>query len=107
MERPATEVLNIPTNSSPKIARKNYKNLVREFTPEHHPEEFEKINKAYRTFIGETPMSNQEYPLYGFPAIFLEQLTKKNKDSSEKLLPLSIIPESIFNIEFELEKTIK
>ncbi len=106
MERPPTEILNIPTNCDPKVARKKYKNLIREFTPEHHPKEFEKISNAYRSFTGQIPSNNQEYPLYESPVTFFEQLLNK-KDKSERLLPLSIIPASIFNIEFELEKIIK
>ncbi len=109
IERPPSEILNIAPNSTTKEARKGYKTLVRTYTPEHNPEKFEIINKAYRTITGEQPISNEAYPLYAFPLTFLEQKIDNltNENTEQKLLPLSVIPASIFNIDFELEKFIK
>ncbi len=109
IERPPSEILNIASNSTTKEARRGYKTLVRTYDPEHHPKEFEKINKAYRTITGEQPMSNEAYPLYAFPLTFLEQKIKDktNENTEQNLLPLSVIPASIFNVDFELEKIIK
>jgi curved DNA-binding protein CbpA len=40
-------VLNLPADSDDEAIRRRYLELVRQFTPEHHPEKFAAIRAAY------------------------------------------------------------
>jgi DnaJ-class molecular chaperone len=41
------EVLNLPPDADDEAIRRRYLELVRQFTPEHHPEKFAAIRQAY------------------------------------------------------------
>jgi DnaJ-class molecular chaperone len=41
------EVLNLPPDADDETIRRRYLELVRQFTPEHHPETFAAIREAY------------------------------------------------------------
>lgn len=43
----AYEILGLPSNSDDEAIRRQYLKLVREFSPERHPEKFSQIRQAY------------------------------------------------------------
>jgi DnaJ-class molecular chaperone len=43
------EVLNLPADADDETIRRRYLELVRQFTPEHHPEKFAAIRQAYES----------------------------------------------------------
>jgi curved DNA-binding protein CbpA len=43
------EVLNLPPDADDDAIRRRYLELVRQFTPEHHPEKFAAIRAAYES----------------------------------------------------------
>ncbi len=109
IHRPPHEILGLSGDAGLREVRKKYKQLIRQFTPEHHPDEFEKISLAYREVIGENPVDQNIFPIYCFPLTFLEKEIEAQggRKDEDNLLPLAMIPESIFSVEFELEKVIR
>jgi curved DNA-binding protein CbpA len=43
------EVLNLPLDADDETIRRRYLELVRQFTPEHHPEKFAAVRGAYES----------------------------------------------------------
>ncbi len=43
------EVLNLPPDADDETIRRRYLELVRQFTPEHHPEKFAAVRQAYES----------------------------------------------------------
>jgi len=43
------EVLSLPADADDEAIRRRYLELVRQFTPEHHPEKFAAIRQAYES----------------------------------------------------------
>jgi len=43
------EVLNLPPNADDALIRQRYLELVRQYSPEHHPEKFAAIRAAYES----------------------------------------------------------
>lgn len=110
--RPPYEVLRVSTNADYRTVRRRYKTLIREYTPEHHPEKFNEISVAYQSIIGGREIDTTQFPLYATPvnvvrAKIEQQKSATTNDDSSLLDLLSVIPESIFNVEFELEQIIK
>ena len=83
---------------------------MREYPPEQHPEEFSAFNSVYQELIGARETDYEEFPIYKTPLQIAQtkvEQQKENTDNANLLNFLSIVPESIFNVEFELEKVIK
>jgi DnaJ-class molecular chaperone len=80
------EVLKIPQNATLKDIKRSYKDLVRTYTPEHHPDKFMEIRAAYDILMS-TEMNAQEvFPIYKKPLDFLKQSTSNTAQGSNKAL---------------------
>ncbi|EKN63142.1 DnaJ domain-containing protein [Schinkia azotoformans] len=69
------KVLGLRSNSRPERIKENYIKLVKEFPPEQHPEEFERIRRAYEVL--RDPIKRQEYNLIRKFGGSLEQLAEE------------------------------
>ncbi|HHW37143.1 MAG TPA: DnaJ domain-containing protein [Bacillales bacterium] len=69
------KVLGLRSNSRPERIKENYIKLVKEFPPEQHPEEFERIRRAYE--ILRDPIKRQEYDLVRKFGGSLEQIAEQ------------------------------
>lgn len=106
-ERSEYEKLGILPQAKKREIRKRFKELAREFTPEHHADKFEEINRSYQKITGKILVEYDQYPIYNAPFEFIKNsISDQSEDSSEQLSPLGVIPESIFTVEFEVEKII-
>ena len=100
------EILKIPKNATIKDIKKSYKEMVRQFTPEHHPEEFMEIRAAYDMLLS-TEMDEQEiFPIYKKPLEFLE-LPSASSDSTFNKNLLGLFFETPYDTNQELEKLFK
>lgn len=85
------KVLGLRSNSRPEKIKENYIKLVKQYPPEQHPEEFERIRRAYETL--RDPMKRQEYDLIrkfggSLEQVFEEALNymqQENWDKAEKI----------------------
>ncbi len=101
------EILEIPKNASTKDIKRRYKDLVREFTPEHHPEKFMEIRAAYDMLMS-TEMNAQEiFPIYKKPLEFLNQSSEKTGSKNINKTLLGVFFETPFNTTTELENLFK
>jgi curved DNA-binding protein CbpA len=67
------KILGIRVNASAEIIKQSYIQSVKQFTPEHHPEEFQQIRRAYETL--RDPIKRREY-----------DFTRKYGDSVDKIM---------------------
>ena len=101
------EVLEISKNATIKDIKRSYKDLVRQFTPEHHPEEFMEIRAAYDLLLSSEMNAQKTFPIYKKPLEFLEQSTETTNSSSIDRTVLGLIFETPYNTDNELEKLFK
>jgi len=106
MKQSAYEILNVAIGADKKEIRRAYKTLVREFTPEKHPDKFSKIREAYEYLAQtETAFPPTQFPLY---KDFVKKM-KIEKEEKTETLPLEAsleilnqVFETPFNTVFEL-----
>ncbi len=82
------EILNIPFNATPKEVKRSYKKLIRQYTPEHHPEEFMDIRSSYE-FLTDGYQFATSLPIYKKPLVVMVQ--KSQNDQHPVELPRSIL----------------
>ena len=97
------EILDVPIDATLTIIKKQYKRLIREYTPEHHPEQFIKIRTAYEQITQSDFNLIKEFPIYKTPWESMSELKTTVKTSVYKE-GLSEIFESPYNTIFELKK---
>lgn len=102
------EILEIAPDATTRDIKLRYKSLVREFSPEHHPDKFMEVRAAYEELMS-TDMSAQDYfPIYKKP---LEFLTKTEKDAptiTNSNRPfIGMIFDTPYNTSQELEELLK
>lgn len=101
------EVLEIPRNATLKDIKRRYKDLVREFNPEHHPEKFMEIRAAYEMLISTEMDAFDTFPIYKKPLEFLDQsIEGANSQKMDKAL-LGSFFETPFDTVAELEQLFK
>lgn len=101
------EILEIPKNATTKDIKRRYKDLVREFTPEHHPEKFMEIRAAYDMLMSTEMNAQETFPIYKKPLEFLKQSSEKTSDNSINKSLLGVFFETPFNTVAELEDLFK
>ncbi len=100
------EVLKLPANVSPKEVKKQYRRLVRQYTPEHAPDKFMAIREAFDFLNDPSTGMIQEFPIYKKPLLEMEKESKE-PEVKPSLDWLNQIFETPFHTEYELEKLIK
>ncbi len=111
-DRPPYDTLKIAPDSTFREVRQGYKKLIREFTPEHQPEEFAEINLAYRKVSGEVAdferIDRGIHPITVYPVRRFDEIFVQNAESTEdKLAPLAAVPETIFDAEALAEELLQ
>ncbi len=108
MIRSPYEVLNIEAHADSKTIRRAYKEMIRTYGPEHHPDEFSEIRKAFEYLSKEQFFeAAQDFPIYteflnDFDRQVLE-LQSKDLSKEEILTLLSVVFETPYNTAFELK----
>lgn len=101
------EVLEIPRNATLKDIKRRYKDLVREFNPEHHPEKFMEIRAAYE-MLTSTEMDAQEiFPIYKKPLEFINQSSEGTTSQKMDKALLGLFFETPFDTVAELAQLFK
>lgn len=96
------EILELPLEASVEDIKKQYKTLVRQYTPERDPDMFNTIRTAYDAINTELFIENKKYQRYCKP---LELCEKQDNAAKEDRRPLlTSVFETPFNTAFELEK---
>ena len=99
------EILNIPFNASAREIKSSYKKMIRQYTPEHDPENFMKIREAYEYFTEEKPFElKQVFPVYKKPFLVINK--KNNTQKGTSIVPIETLS-TVFETPFNLEKDIK
>jgi len=101
------EILEIPRNATIKDIKRRYKDLIREFNPEHHPEKFMEIRAAYEMLISTEMNAQDTFPIYKKPLEFLHQFSETTKEQSLNKSLLGIFFETPFDTVGELQKLLK
>lgn len=100
MEQSPYERLDLPVNAPLNVVKRQYKSLIRQFSPEHFPDEFNEIRLAYDKINSQLFDVQRIFPRYK------KALGKENQTSTPSVLSLDIIQqvfETPFNTYFELE----
>ncbi len=97
------EVLGISANTDEKKIKKAYKQLIRKYNPEHHPEKFKEIRHAY-DMIMKPPLKTHSFPLYQFPVEWLNNNYNVQKKPKPSLDLLAKLFETPFNTTLEIQK---
>ena len=96
------EILDLPLAASVEDVKKQYKTLIRQYTPEREPDMFTTIRTAYDAINTELFVENKKYDRYQKP---LELCGKQDDSAKEDRRPLlTSVFETPFNTAFELEK---
>ena len=109
------DILQLPPSANRTDIRRAYKRLVRQYPPEQFPEDFARINAAHQALIEGTELTEtKDWAIYCYPLQFVqEQLLNQEANPSDDVANknlqelLKSVPESIFNVNFELEQQIK
>jgi len=102
----AYEILNIPVTATSRDIKIRYRDLVRQYSPEHFPDEFMEIRAAYDELMDTSMEAKEFYPMYKKPLDFLTKEVKDSTTGGQKKL-LSSIFETPFNTVEELERLFK
>lgn len=98
------EVLGVSAQADYAEIKKQYRRLVRQYSPEHQPEKFKLIREAYENLTGDFNIrKNEQYPIYKAPYTLAKE-TKETKEVTINRGLLSDCFETIYNTEFELNK---
>jgi hypothetical protein len=94
------QVLNVPKSADEKTIRRAYSRLVREFKPEHHPDEFQKIRAAYENATSYSQFSALEFGSFDSDEVFSRESPsnaetqadafERNADSTSSQQPTEI-----------------
>lgn len=96
------EILELPFEASVEDIKKQYKTLIRQYTPERDPDMFNTIRTAYDAINTELFIEHKTYQRYLKP---LELCGKQDNTAKEDRRPLlASVFETPFNTAFELEK---
>lgn len=98
------EILDIPRNATMKDIKRRYKDLIREFTPEHNPEKFMEIRAAYEMLLSTEMNAQDTFPIYKKPLDFLNQSAEKNNEEGISKTLLGTFFETPFDTVAELDK---
>ena len=99
------EILNLPQDASSKDIKLRYRNLVRQFPPEHHPDEFMKYRAAYDELISTNMDAREYFPVYSKPLDFFSTEVQNQASTDRKHL-LAEIFETPLDTDSELEDLI-
>ena len=97
------EILEVPIDANFATIKKQYKRLIRKFTPEHHPKQFMKIRAAYERISHSNFEPLTSFPIYKTPWNIISKSSDQIEPSIYKEA-LSEIFESPYNTNFELKK---
>ena len=106
IEYSAYEILGLDIYSNKKDIKRQYKRLIREFTPENSPNQFIAIRNAYEK-LTRTDLNLQTFPIYKKPSEFFQQTAEQNSDISRKNRILSEVFEIPYPIRDELRQFIE
>lgn len=101
------EILEIPKNSTTKDIKRRYKDLVREFNPEHHPDKFMEIRAAYDMLMSTEMNAEEIFPIYKKPLEFFNASAEKTSEKSIHKTLLGVFFETPYNTVVELENLFK
>ena len=101
------EVLGVSPEATIKDIKRKYRELVREFTPEHHPDKFMEIRSAYDALMSTEVEEQEKFPIYKKPLEFLKQDTQTQQDTLNPLVILGEIFETPYSTAVELKKLLK
>jgi DnaJ domain len=96
------EILDLPLEASVDDIKKQYKTLVRQYSPEREPEMFNTIRTAYDAINTELFGEDKKFIRYQKPLELCDQEKESTKPDYRPLL--SRVFETPFNTAFELEK---
>lgn len=96
------EILALPLEASIEDIKKQYKTLVRQYSPERDPDMFNTIRTAYDAINSELFMDHKKFIRYHKPLELCGQ--KKNAPKQDNRSLLTSVFETPFNTAFELEK---
>ena len=96
------EILDLPLEASVEDIKKQYKALIRQFSPEREPEMFNTIRTAYDAINTELFVENKKFIRYQKPLELCGQQKDATKPDYRPLL--TSVFETPFNTAFELEK---
>ncbi len=108
MKQSPYEVLDIEPHANAKTIRRAYKEMVRTFGPEHHPEKFAEIRKAFE-YLSKAPFFEiaSDFPLYKNILIDFDKQVlelQSNELSQQEIIKLlSNAFETPYNTAFELK----
>ena len=105
IEQSPYERLQIPQNATTRDIKLRYRDLVREFTPEHSPEKFMEIRAAYDELMSTSMEAREFFPVYQKPLEFLTMENEESSDSNNSLL--SSIFETPYNTSKEIEQLLR
>lgn len=98
------EILGVAPNSDLKTIKRQYKKLIRQYTPEHAPEKFMEIRSAY-DFIVHPPIIYEQFPVYHTPIKWLEEKLNQTEET-DTTVPLTVL-QSVFETPFNTSVALK
>jgi len=101
------EILDLPKNATTRDIKRRYKDLVRTFNPEHHPERFMEIRAAYDMLLSTEMNAEDTFPIYKKPLEFLQQSSEEQGVTKINKHLLSTLFETPYDTEAALEKLFK
>ncbi len=101
------EILEIPRNATLKDIKRRYKDLVRQFNPEHHPEKFMEIRAAYEMLTSTEMDAYDVFPIYKKPLEFMNQPSEEATSQKMDKALLGLFFETPFDTVAELDNLFK
>ena len=101
------EILEIPITATQRDIKIRYRDLVRQYSPEHQPEKFMEIRAAYDELMDTSMEAREFFPMYKKPLDFLTEEGVENLQNTTQQHLLSSIFETPFDTVEEIEQLFK
>ncbi|MEM8527126.1 MAG: DnaJ domain-containing protein [Bacteroidota bacterium] len=102
MKQSAYETLGITIDATEREIKRQYKRMVRQYTPEQQPEKFLEIQEAYESLTRVVSEVPKQFPLYLGREEAIEKKESEVKKSHKE--HLSAVYETPYNTFFELKQ---
>jgi curved DNA-binding protein CbpA len=102
------EILGLESNATEEQIKRRYKELIREYSPEHEPERFIAVREAFESLKKTNLDKVEDHPLYRKPLTWFEEsINQQIKTANVEPGPLATVFETPYNTFAEMRNLVR